>query len=133
MIFLPERPKDILSRLKNLAMKKNLVVTPSFREELLEYVKTLRSPRTVEIYQRLRGITRQDEELIISVIGYKAIKEAKRLHTALDRRAVIMALEKLKAPRRHEPKDPDDTCRKTAAIAILDNREEFRDSLPFRI
>jgi len=128
-----EETRNVFSLLEDQASRKNRVIAASFRNEILEYVRTLKATRARRIYPQLREITPADSDLIIAVIGYRAIEAATELGKPLDRSIVNFVLDKLKDPKRHIPDDPDDTCRKTAAIAILEKKEEFRNSLPFRI
>ena len=70
------------------------------------------------------------ERLIMTVIGYKAIELAAQRQKSANSEMVRLAEDELKIPDRHEPDDPDDSCRKTAAIRIIENKREFAESLP---
>jgi len=122
--------RAVFSFLRNQARNKNVAMRISFRNEILTYVKSLRTRKAQEVYPKFREIREPYERLIMSVIGYNAIVLADELDKPVDGNIVKMAIDKLKAPERHEPDDPDDTCRKTAALLIMEKKEEFIDSLP---
>jgi len=124
--------RDVFSFLRYQARSKNVTVTASFRNEIFIYVRSLRTRKVKKLYPRLREIREPYERLIMSVIGYEAILLAYKRRQPADSNTVMETLDKLKVPEWHEPDDPDDTCRKTAAINIIRNREKFRSSLPSR-